>query len=183
MRKDSPKARGNFRVRQGDVRGGEALFAAVCEGVVVKRLRDPYRPGERQRGEDEEPGDGALRGGARRRREAAARRRGRRAVAPDARERSFPTSSLDGPTIGGGIGMRRFVSALCSTTLGASHARSGRRRNLRSSETTSTGGLVSDGEAAVSASRRSAGRRSAGRRSAGRRRPVGARLVVRATVG
>jgi bifunctional non-homologous end joining protein LigD len=31
---------------------GEALFAAVCErgleGVVAKRLRDPYRPGERQ---------------------------------------------------------------------------------------------------------------------------------------
>ena len=30
---------------------GEALFAAVCErgleGIVVKRLRDPYRPGER----------------------------------------------------------------------------------------------------------------------------------------
>src|SRR6266498_4071884 len=30
---------------------GEALFAAVCqrglEGVVAKRLRDPYRPGER----------------------------------------------------------------------------------------------------------------------------------------
>ena len=31
---------------------GEALFAAVCarglEGVVAKRLRDPYRPGERR---------------------------------------------------------------------------------------------------------------------------------------
>jgi bifunctional non-homologous end joining protein LigD len=31
---------------------GEALFAAVCErgldGVVAKRLRDPYKPGERQ---------------------------------------------------------------------------------------------------------------------------------------
>lgn len=31
---------------------GEALCAAVCqrglEGVVAKRLRDPYRPGERQ---------------------------------------------------------------------------------------------------------------------------------------
>jgi bifunctional non-homologous end joining protein LigD len=31
---------------------GEALFAAVCErgleGVVAKRDRDPYRPGERQ---------------------------------------------------------------------------------------------------------------------------------------
>jgi bifunctional non-homologous end joining protein LigD len=31
---------------------GEALFAAVCErgleGVVAKRQRDPYRPGERQ---------------------------------------------------------------------------------------------------------------------------------------
>jgi ATP-dependent DNA ligase len=30
---------------------GEALFAAVCErgleGVVAKRQRDPYRPGER----------------------------------------------------------------------------------------------------------------------------------------
>jgi len=36
------------------VEDGEALFAAVCErgfqGVVAKRERDPYRPGERQWG-------------------------------------------------------------------------------------------------------------------------------------
>ena len=34
------------------LKDGEALFAAVCErgleGVVAKRTRDPYRPGERQ---------------------------------------------------------------------------------------------------------------------------------------
>src|SRR5215204_1292038 len=49
---------------------GEALFAAVCErgleGVVAKRDRDRYRPGERQWGEDEEQGDRAFRGRTRR---------------------------------------------------------------------------------------------------------------------
>src|SRR3954466_1329842 len=58
----SPYAERRALLEQLDVEGprvrlvatfedGEALFAAVCErgleGVVAKRLRDPYRPGER----------------------------------------------------------------------------------------------------------------------------------------
>jgi bifunctional non-homologous end joining protein LigD len=51
---------------------GQALFEAVCdrglEGVVAKRLRDRYRPGERRwMNEDEEPCDAPVCGGACRR--------------------------------------------------------------------------------------------------------------------